>query len=137
MHKVDVTRVLFPHVLWLALLAVFSGVVLAQSDAANPEVILVNIVDGAVQGNKVVRVTQGQVIELRWISDKALDIHLHGYDIEKSLKAGEAKAMSFSAFATGRFPVTLHGASHSHGETAPGSHGGGEQNLIYLEVYPE
>ena len=42
--------------------------------------------------------------------------HLHGYDLERELAAGETATLSFDAYATGRFTITFHpgGASHSH-----------------------
>jgi len=74
----------------------------------------------------VIRVRQGDDVTLRWTSDRALTIHLHGYDIEKQVpSAGEPTIMRFTARATGRFPIEVHGASH-----------GPEKVLGYLEVHP-
>jgi hypothetical protein len=78
--------------------------------------------------DKTIRVAQGDVVELRWSSDVKQTLHLHGYDIEAEVRPGSPIVMRFGAFATGRFPVEIHG--HSHGgahEQAP---------LIYLEVRP-
>lgn len=73
----------------------------------------------------VVRVTQGQAVELVWTSDEATEVHLHGYDIELKLRPDQPAVMALTAHATGRFPVTRHGSGeHTH------------ETLLYLEVYP-
>jgi FtsP/CotA-like multicopper oxidase with cupredoxin domain len=77
---------------------------------------------------EVIRITEGDVIELRWTSDEAVELHLHGYDIELYLRADEPAAMVIEAGATGRFPFTSHGW---------GEGGHGHDALIYLEVYPK
>ena len=74
-----------------------------------------------------VRVHQGDQVELRWQSDAPAAVHLHGYDIELHLHAGEPAVMAFEAAATGRFPVELHGGH---------DHGGGHGALLYVEVHP-
>lgn len=79
-------------------------------------------------GPNVVRVTEGQIVELRWSSDEAVELHLHGYDVVAKVKPGAPGVMGFTAHATGRYPVTIHG--HSHG----GGHS--EKTLLYLEVHP-
>lgn len=75
---------------------------------------------------RVLRVRQGDEVTLRWTSDRALTIHLHGYDIEKKVpSAGEPTIIRFTARATGRFPIEVHDASH-----------GQPKVLGYLEVHP-
>lgn len=75
----------------------------------------------------VIRVTEGETIDLRWTSDEAVDLHLHGYDIELRVVPGAAAVMVVNAVTTGRFPITSHG-------WAGGGHG--HDGLAYLEVYP-
>ncbi len=77
--------------------------------------------------NNVVRVTQGDNLELVWSTDEAVSLHLHGYDIEVKLEPEEPTVMAFRAHATGRFPVTSHGFGDDHH---------GHDTLLYLEVYP-
>ncbi len=77
-----------------------------------------------VGGTKSVRVTEGDKVTLNMISDAAIEVHLHGYDIEAEVAPGAPARMSFEAFATGRFPVSVHGADQH------------ESTLLYLEVYP-
>jgi hypothetical protein len=75
---------------------------------------------------RVIRVRQGDDVTLRWTTDRSLTIHLHGYDIEKQVPVGaEPTIMHYTARATGRFPIEVHGRGHAH-----------ERTLVYLEVYP-
>ena len=85
---------------------------------------------GRVASNmQLIRVKQDDVVRLRWSTDRALDLHLHGYDIEQKIVPGSVSELTFTARATGRFPVEVHtpkrGGGHSHG--AP---------LVQIEVYP-
>jgi hypothetical protein len=72
---------------------------------------------------RVVRVRQGDEVTLNWTTDKALVIHLHGYDIETSLSPAAPALMRFTARASGRFPVEIHGR-------------GGHRVLAHVEVHP-
>lgn len=78
--------------------------------------------------DKTIRVAQNDMVELRWSSDKNQTLHLHGYDIEAEVRPNSPVVMHFDAFATGRFPVEIHGDSQG------GAHAGAV--LIYLEVHP-
>ncbi|MBL27620.1 MAG: hypothetical protein CMM50_08745 [Rhodospirillaceae bacterium] len=82
----------------------------------------------------LVRVYQGDIVTLRWLTDEPVTLHLHGYDIELAVTPSKAEEMTFEAFATGRFPVEAHqfGGSEEHHD-----HGGEEKTLLYLEVLPE
>ena len=91
------------------------------------------VIEARIENRKVVapseaiRITEGDVIELRWTSDEAVDLHLHGYDLELHVRPDEPAAMVIEAYATGRFPITSHGW---------GKGGHGHDELTYLEVYP-
>ncbi len=80
-----------------------------------------------VSPNTVIRITEGEVVELLWVTDEAVELHLHGYDLLLGVRPGEPAAMVVDAHIAGRFPVTSHG----WGEGGPG-----HETLIYLEVYP-
>ena len=96
--------------------------------------VTLEIADGKIKGNKkVVRVKQGDEVKLNLMADKTTEVHLHGYDIEKTVSPGRVAVMSFRAKVAGRFPVTEHG-SHSHGNKKSGGHS--EKVLFYLEVHP-
>jgi FtsP/CotA-like multicopper oxidase with cupredoxin domain len=58
----------------------------------------------------VIRVQQGDAVTLRWTSDQALTLHVHGYDVERGVVPGATATMGFTARATGRFPIEVHGS---------------------------
>ena len=80
------------------------------------------------ENTQVIRVKQGDVVKLRWHTDRSIILHLHGYDIEKKVEPDTVGLMEFVAYATGRFPVEVHGG--------PGGHSHGETPLVRIEVYP-
>ncbi len=97
----------------------------AHAQSSEEKAFDLTIQDGQiVGGTKSVRVTEGDKVTLNIISDAAIEVHLHGYDIEAEVTPGAPARMSFEAFATGRFPVSVHGADQH------------ESTLLYLEVYP-
>ena len=148
-------------------LAVVAGLLWGCSDSppepsASPEIqesrthsFELSIVDREVAHEEdTIRVTQGERVELRWTTDEATSIHLHGYDIEVSLKPNRPFTMAFDADASGRFPITSHGfegrsesgpshehdehehGEHEHGDRAQQPSDGGEKTLLYFEVHP-
>lgn len=82
------------------------------------------------ESTQVIRIKQGDVVRLRWHTDRSIILHLHGYDLEKKIEPGTVGLMEFVAYATGRFPVEAHGSSE------PGGHSHGEAPLVRIEVYP-
>lgn len=78
---------------------------------------------------RTVRVKQGDVVKLRWTSDRLVALHLHGYDIERTVQPGAVAEMNFTARAAGRFAVyrgvPKSGGGHSH-----------EAPIVTLEVRP-
>ena len=81
------------------------------------------------QNMRRIRVQRNDVVKLKWTSDKAMSIHLHGYDIEKQVVPGAVTEMMFTARATGRFTIEPHLAKPS------GGHAHGEP-LVTIEVHP-
>jgi hypothetical protein len=79
----------------------------------------------------VIRVNLGDMVTLWWATDETATIHLHGYDIEQVVKPGVSTVFTFKAYATGRYPITVH----SFGEPSPGK-AKEETPLVYLEVLP-
>ena len=80
---------------------------------------------------RFVRVNQGDVVKLRWSTDRAVILHLHGYDIERRVMPGQIVEMIFEARVTGRFPVHVHAGDPTAGRPARE-----EAALVYVEVYP-
>jgi FtsP/CotA-like multicopper oxidase with cupredoxin domain len=94
--------------------------------AAEPRIFELSIRNGELPvERRVVRVRQGDDVTLRWTTNKALSIHLHGYDIEMPLSPAAPVSMRFTARASGRFPIEIH----AHGR-------GGKRVLAHVEVHP-
>jgi hypothetical protein len=55
-----------------------------------------------------VKVAKGTAIRLLVMSDEADEVHVHGYEIEKELPAGERVTLDFTADQTGLFDIELH-----------------------------
>jgi hypothetical protein len=111
----------------LALVLVAAG----SADAVAAELAFdIRIEQGRIPDSmRLMRVHEGDVVTLRWTSDRTLTLHLHGYDIEKRVAADAVTELAFTAKATGRFPIEIHaqgtgGAAH---EDAP---------FAIIEVYP-
>ncbi len=68
----------------------------------------------AVKGGKVdppthrVKVAKGTAVRVLVTSDKADELHVHGYDIEKKLPAGKQVTVDFTADQTGVFEIETH-----------------------------
>ena len=115
---------------YLFLAAAFLLVCAASpAHAAGTKTFDIEIANGAVTGQKSVRVTRGDTVILRWKSDKPLELHLHGYDVTTKVAPGAPADMKLLARATGRFPVEVH--------VTGGRGGHAHKPLFHLEVYPE
>ncbi len=71
-------------------------------------------------------------------SDKNVLFHLHGYDIEKLVKAGEPTEIDFTAKASGSFPFTIHESEsteehESHENASHGHHEDGHEEVSVAE----
>jgi FtsP/CotA-like multicopper oxidase with cupredoxin domain len=77
---------------------------------------------------RTIRVHEGDVVRLHWRADRPLTLHLHGYDIEWRVLPGQPAESSFTAYATGRFDIEIHGSGGREQRNAP---------LAVLEVYPK
>jgi hypothetical protein len=102
----------------------------AQGARAEELTFELNVERGRVPANvRLIRVKQGDVVKLRWKSDRPLVLHLHGYDIEKKVDPAAVAELAFTARATGRFPIHVHtpkqGGGHAH-----------EAPLVQIEVFP-
>jgi DNA-binding transcriptional LysR family regulator len=81
---------------------------------------------------RTIRVKQGDIVKLRCTADRRTTLHLHGYDIELRIEPGATKELSFTARATGRFPLHVHGPAERSG-----SHAHEEPPLATIEVHPQ
>lgn len=102
-----------------------------QTDNAADKAVRVEIriENRKVVGDQVIRFTEGQRVEIVWITDEAAELHMHGYDIRIEISPNAPAEMVFTAYATGRFAVTSHGFG--------GEHGHGHQTLAYIEIHPK
>ena len=88
--------------------------------------------DGRVpESMRLIRVKQGDVVTLRWTVDRAMLLHLHGYDIEWRVQPGTVGNVTFTARLTGRFSVHAHAMATRANVLADE-----DSPLVYVEVYP-
>lgn len=80
-------------------------------------------------GDQLIRVIQGQIVEMVWTADEETQVHIHGYEIHIPISPGNPTEVTFEAHATGRYPVTSHGFGDEYGKM--------HQMLLYFEVYPK
>ncbi len=101
-----------------------------EKPEAEPDVrIEIHIVNREVVGDQLIRVTQGQIVEMTWTTDEETQVHIHGYEIHIPTSPDTPAKVTFEAHATGRFPVTSHGYGDEYGLM--------HQMLLYFEVYPD
>jgi hypothetical protein len=116
--------------------AVLLGVVLLCGAAAARE-FEISIRDRRVEGSaSTLRVQRGETVLLRFRTDEAVSLHVHGYDVQVKLFPASPDATRFEAKVAGRFAITAHefGAA-ADPKARPQSHR--EVTLLYLEVLPE
>ena len=107
----------------IATLVASANICMAQNTSDEPRRFELRIENGRIAENaKTIEVRRGEAVELTWSADRRSVVHLHGYDIEVTVDAGKPQTMAFRAYATGRFPIEMHGDRHTV--------------LIYLEVHP-
>ena len=117
---------------WLTLLPMVSSFLIHEASGQDGarKVIDIRIENRKlVAPEKTIRVVELDVVELRYQSDEAVELHLHGYDKKIQIRPGKRAVMSFIANATGRFPITSHGWGEK-------DQGHGHHVLTHLEVYP-
>ena len=105
---------------------------LAAAQGAEPEqVFSLSIENRKLAGaTQVIRVKQGDTVKINWTTDEPTEVHLHGYEMKKTLTPGETAPMVLKARATGRFSIVSHGFGKSRGKHSE------EIPLLYLEVHP-
>ena len=73
----------------------------------------------AINGNNMypaeVSVTEGNHVNLQITSDHPIELHLHGYDLEKEVAPGEPAELAFDATITGRFAIEDHNTETESG----------------------
>ena len=81
--------------------------------------------EGPTAKPRVLTVRQNDQVVVRLSSDRPVQVHLHGYDIESDVVPKLVTSLRLTATATGRFPIEIH-SRESHKQPP----------LAYLEVRP-
>ena len=77
--------------------------------AAEPAAIELAVANGQVVGGaKVVRLKRDDAVTLTVRSDKADELHVHGYNLHADVVPGKPSTLKFIAKRTGRFSMELH-----------------------------
>ena len=79
----------------------------SQTGAPRESTIDLAVEDGAMTPEEI-EVGEGDRVRLRVTSDEQMEIHLHGYDIEREVAPGGPATLSFEADLTGRFEIEDH-----------------------------
>ena len=99
-------------ILVLLVLAILGGLfVLLRPDSptAGPQTQEFDLrISGETMEPSDVTVTEGDRVVLQITSDSPLEVHLHGYDLEREVEPGEPARLSFEADLTGRFEIENH-----------------------------
>ena len=77
------------------------------ADALRERTIQLAVEDGAMSLEEV-EVGEGDRVKLLLTSDELVEVHLHGYDLEREIEPGETTTLSFEADLTGRFEIKGH-----------------------------
>jgi len=74
-----------------------------------PVVLSYTVTDGRVtSGNKQPSVKQGKLVKIVVVANRGEAMHLHGYDLERTVRPGKQTVMQFTARLPGRFELELH-----------------------------
>ncbi len=80
----------------------------AGADTTAGRTLRVTFRSGEVTGDTNPSVTRGERVTIAVTSDVADQLHLHGYDLEYPLVAGQTQEFSFVAEIPGKFELELH-----------------------------
>jgi len=81
----------------------------SSSAGEKPTEIVVSVKDGKVSPKAHrVKLAEGSQVQLLVSSDVDDEVHVHGYDIEKEVAAGQSVTIDFTANQTGVFEVETH-----------------------------
>ena len=82
----------------------------AQTASVKPYVVTINVINGRpVGGIQQPTVKKGRLVRFVVRTNVGTEVHLHGYDIEKTPRKGVPTVIQFVAKLTGRFDLELHG----------------------------
>jgi heme/copper-type cytochrome/quinol oxidase subunit 2 len=107
------------------LIAALLGAAIANAHAEDRVFALEITGEGPTAKPQVLTVRQNDQVVVRVRSDKPVQVHLHGYDIESDVVPNVVTSLRFTATATGRFPIEIHSRDPVK-----------QRPLAYLEVRP-
>jgi hypothetical protein len=80
-----------------------------------PDALQIQLRDGAPAGGVAeFEVTRGEPVRIAITSDEDAELHIHGYEIEDQLVAGQTTRVAFDADIDGKFEIEAH--SHATGD---------------------
>jgi hypothetical protein len=80
-----------------------------QAANGKPAATSIRFKDGApIGGVRDIEATSGDPVRIRLTSDIPALVHVHGYELEKEMKAGETAKLDFPATIEGAFEVEVH-----------------------------
>ena len=65
-------------------------------------------IEGAEMSPEEVSVNEDDDVTFRINSDKPMELHIHGYDVEREVEPGKTAELRFEADLTGRFEIEDH-----------------------------
>ena len=77
------------------------------SGVSRDRTIAVSIENGEMRPAEI-SVNEDDSVTLRLSSDRPMEIHLHGYDVEREVGPGQEASLRFEADLTGRFEIEDH-----------------------------
>lgn len=80
----------------------------ASAEGSRERTVEVEIQGGTMNPSEI-PIGEGDDVTLRIKANRQLNLHLHGYDIEKEVEPGETATISFEADKTGRFEIETEG----------------------------
>jgi len=81
----------------------------ATAAATKPTLVSITVVNGRpVGGIKRQTIKKGSTVRLVVRTNAGTEIHLHGYNLEKTVKKGTPTVLQFVAKVPGRFALELH-----------------------------
>ena len=122
---------------WLLFLVLIGSLAVAACGGGGaPEEVTFDLqIDRALMGSQsALEVKQDDVVTFNVTSDEAASFHLHGYDHELELAPQQTGIMSFTADATGSFPITIHVGTESGGEEHDGVSSGDDHHEKTIEA---
>ena len=107
MNKVRGRNLVVVLITLIALLVLFF-LLRPESSAPEEEEQVALAINGNTMSPDEVSVTEGQQVNLQITSDRPIEFHVQGYNLEEEVQPGEPAELMFEATTTGRFPIEDH-----------------------------